>query len=97
MPIHLYHFVITNFPPEHQNILLRNLDETDNEPSTADPVPTVVCNTEVTIPGTEMISKNFPERYPNNDECVHKILFAEGERIRLVFLAFDVEPHTQCQ
>ena len=77
--------------------LLRFLDETDNESSTADPVPTVDCNTEVMIPGTEMVSKNFPERYPNNDECVHKILFPEGERIQLVFLAFDVERHTQCQ
>ena len=87
----------TNVQSKYQKLLLRFLDETDNDSSTADPVPTVGCNTEVTIPGTEMVSKNFPERYPNNDECVHKILFAEGERIRLVFLAFDVEPHTQCQ
>ena len=72
------------------------LDESEEDSTTANPIAPVGCGIEIKTPGTEFISTNFPENYPNNEDCVHKIKFDEGKRIQLVFLDFDLEEHANC-
>ena len=43
-----------------------------------------------------MTSPNYPEKYPNNQDCRTVIRFAEGERISLEFLSFDLEDDSRC-
>ena len=52
------------------------------------------CNVEITSPNIELTSPNFPETYPLNQICNQMIRFEAGERIRLEFLDFDLEPGT---
>ena len=52
------------------------------------------CNVEITSPNIELTSPNFPGTYPLDQICNQMIRFEEGERIRLEFLDFDLEPGT---
>ena len=54
------------------------------------------CGTEITTPGTIFTSTNYPNDYPNNEDCSTVIRFEEGEIISLEFLAFCVEGHSSC-
>ena len=58
------------------------------------------CNSpftqEVTIPGSTIISPNHPNNYDNNQNCQIKIAFAEGQRVLLEFILFDVEHSSAC-
>ena len=45
---------------------------------------------EVTFPGTTIISPNYPTNYGVNKDCQMKIRFAEGQRVVIRFLDFEI-------
>ena len=49
----------------------------------------------ITVPGTTIISPNHPSFYANNLDCQVSIQFSE--RVRIKFVAFEVEPHLSCR
>ena len=51
-------------------------------------------DTVVTVPGSTIISPNYPNDYENNEDCAITIRFPE--RVRLTFLAFDIEESSDC-
>ena len=51
-------------------------------------------DTVVTAPGSTIISPNYPNNYENNKDCAITIRFPE--RVRLTFLAFDIEESSDC-
>ena len=54
------------------------------------------CGTEITTPGTIFTSTNYPNDYPNNEDCTYVIRFAAGQTILMQFLDFSVEYHASC-
>ena len=52
--------------------------------------------TQVTIPETIIQSPNYPNDYLNNQDCKAVVKFAQGQKVFVEFLAFNVEPHTNC-
>ena len=55
---------------------------------------TAPYETEVIIPGTNITSPNYPAEYGNDQDCEITITFTS--RIRLLFLAFDLEHSYGC-
>ena len=53
---------------------------------------TTGCDKEISIPGTEIRSENYPYNFPPNMECKYDIKFKEGQRVRLDFLEFRLSP-----
>ena len=49
------------------------------------------CSGEITSAGTEFMSTDHPNNYSNNEDCTQIVRFAEGQRIRLEFLHFNLE------
>ena len=58
--------------------------ENTNESSFSD------CNGKVVRPGTIITSENYPEQYPNDQNCYIDIEFEVGQQVELTFLDFDV-------
>ena len=54
------------------------------------------CGMQVSKPGSEIISKNHPQKYPSNFNCNHTISFIKDHTIKLKFLAFNLETHATC-
>ena len=50
----------------------------------------------VTVPDTIIKSPNYPDDYPADQDCRTVITFTEEERVRLQFLAFDLESSSTC-
>ena len=50
----------------------------------------------MTISGTTITSPNHPNDYRNNQDCRTVIRFAQGQKVYLRFLAFNLEPHPRC-
>ena len=50
----------------------------------------------MTVPGTIITSPNYPNNYDNNDRCSTVIRFAQGQRVSMEFLDFNLEPHSSC-
>ena len=48
------------------------------------------CNGEVSDPGTQITSGNYPGPYMNSQDCWINIYFNEEEKVQLTFLDFDV-------
>ena len=48
-------------------------------------------NQEVNIPGTVIISPGYPGNYSDNMDCTTTIRFAEGERVLLEVISFNLE------
>lgn len=51
------------------------------------------CYFQVTSPHGQILSPNYPEDYPAKKDCIWHFSTTPGHRIRLMFNAFDVEPH----
>ena len=51
---------------------------------------------EVNFPGTTIISPNHPNNYGDNQDCQIKIAFAEGQRVVIEFIHFNVEHSSSC-
>ena len=49
------------------------------------------CSGEVTDPGTEITSENYPEAYLGSQDCWVNVRFEEEEKVELTFLDFDVQ------
>ena len=45
---------------------------------------------------TTIISPNYPSYYDDNMDCHITLRFAQGQRISLQFLAFEIEPNSAC-
>ena len=52
---------------------------------------------ELTLPGSTIISPNYPNNYGINKDCQIKIRFLEGERVSIRVLAFDLEHDIACR
>ena len=52
---------------------------------------------EVTIPGTTIISQNYPNDYENSKECQLTITFATNAIVSLTFEDFNVEYDYNCR
>ena len=53
-------------------------------------------DTEVSIPGITIVSPNYPSNYDNYQDCNITLRFAQGQKISLQFLAFEIEPQSDC-
>ena len=51
----------------------------------------------VTIPGTTIISPNYPNAYGNSSDCQLVITFATKANVSLTFEDFNVEGHSSCR
>ena len=51
---------------------------------------------EVTIPGSNITSPNYPNNYDNRKDCQTTIRFAVGQIVNITFEAFDVEHNSAC-
>ena len=51
-------------------------------------------NTEIVVPGTIIISQNYPAFYENYKDCAITVRF--HHKVRITFLAFKVEQHSSC-
>ena len=54
------------------------------------------CGAVITVPGTVFTSTNYPNKYPNNEDCSRVIRFDAGKTVHLSFLHFDIEAHGSC-
>ena len=52
--------------------------------------------TQITTPETIIQSPNYPSNYPNARDCTAVVQFAQGQRVSVEFLAFNLEPHNRC-
>ena len=52
--------------------------------------------TQITAPETIIQSPNYPNNYPNARDCTAVVQFAQGQRVSVEFLAFNLEPHNRC-
>ena len=52
--------------------------------------------TQITTPETIIQSPNYPNNYPNARDCTAVVQFAQGQRVFVEFLAFNLEPHNRC-
>ena len=52
--------------------------------------------TQITTPETTITSPNYPNSYPNSQDCKTVIQFAQGQRVSVEFLNFDIESHDRC-
>ena len=52
--------------------------------------------TQITTPETTITSPNYPNSYPNRQDCKTVIQFAQGQRVSVEFLNFDIESHNRC-
>ena len=50
----------------------------------------------ITVPGTTIISPNHPNHHDNELLCQTTIRFAEGEKVLLKFIAFNLETRENC-
>ena len=60
---------------------------------------TIDCDSpfdEVTIPGTAIISPNFPRNYDDEKDCEVTIRFSTNQKVAITIEAFDVESHFNC-
>lgn len=48
------------------------------------------CGGTLTAPSGEIMSPHYPQNYPPNIVCYYKIRVNPGNRIKLVFVDFDV-------
>ena len=55
------------------------------------------CGGLLTNPGTEFRSPAHPETYQHNLDCEWLIRVPAGDKVKLTFLAFNVENHFQCR
>ena len=53
-------------------------------------------DTEVTSPGTIIVSPNHPHMYDNDQDCKITVKFGEGQRVATTFLEFDIQDEAQC-
>ena len=54
------------------------------------------CGGTITTPGTVFSSTNYPENYPNSEDCTRIIRFGAGQTVSLEFLHFNLEGHATC-
>ncbi|XP_033110748.1 cubilin-like [Anneissia japonica] len=55
------------------------------------------CGGNQTASNGHIESKNYPQPYPHNYECTWLITVADDHRVKLTFLAFDIESADNCQ
>ena len=48
------------------------------------------CNGEVMVPGTTIMSQNYPNASPSSSKCTVSVQFEETENIQYTFLDFDI-------
>ena len=53
--------------------------------------------TDVTSPGSTIVSPNYPSNYTNNLRCQTTVRFPSGQRVNAQFLAFDLESDFRCR
>ncbi|XP_043916230.1 cubilin-like [Protopterus annectens] len=56
-----------------------------------------VCGAEYLEPTGVLTSPNYPNNYPNNRDCVYRIVVESNKQIRLNFTDFRLESGTNCQ
>ena len=54
------------------------------------------CGGLLTSPAGEFTSPQHPQTYQNNLDCEWVIRVPRGDRIKIVFLAIDIESHYNC-
>ncbi|XP_015588432.1 tolloid-like protein 2 isoform X3 [Cephus cinctus] len=54
------------------------------------------CKYEITDPSGTITSPNYPDYYPGYKDCVWHFTTTPGHRIKLIFNAFEMEPHQEC-
>ena len=54
------------------------------------------CGADLTTPSGSFTSPNYPMPYGHNAECIWTITAARGSTIQLMFVAIDIELHTNC-
>ena len=63
------------------------------------PEITIACDhltEEITVPGTTIISPNYPSEYESSSDCFAFIRFPAAQIVSLTFEAFNVEKHSRC-
>ena len=53
--------------------------------------------TQVTTPETTIQSPNYPSNYPHDLDCTAVVQFAQGQRVSVEFLAFNLESDSTCR
>ena len=54
------------------------------------------CGGTFYTPTGTVSSPNYPNRYPNNNDCYYNIIAPTGIQIHLNFLSFNLEFHYTC-
>lgn len=54
------------------------------------------CKYEITAPVGQLSSPNYPDYYPSKKDCVWHFSTTPGHRIKIMFMAFEMEPHQEC-
>ena len=55
------------------------------------------CGGLFTAPTAEFSSPSHPQTYANNLDCEYVVRVPRGDKVKMTFLAFDLEHHGNCK
>ena len=55
------------------------------------------CGGVINADGGVIQSPNFPNQYPNDQDCEWRVQLPAGQKVALNFLAFNLEQHSSCR